>query len=207
MAEQATTTARVRTVERRCDVRSSTLLPVAVAAIAVALTPVCTSTLARRAHAFMLRLLNEYVEAAQLAPEKQPLLMTKLNQKVIQAKLEYDESGQIATPAAPKVANYEHTNYGIGWDGGFGAWRFATQFIKAGEGECKLTSGTCSTAGLGATLWTVGARWRFDRQTFIYTIGALLRNGVSAAYNNNSSQALASGADTKNFAIGISYSF
>src|SRR5437870_2091892 len=123
------------------------------------------------------------------------------------AKLQYDESGTGGTPAAPKAENYQHTNYGIGWDGGFGAWRFATQFVKAGEGECRLTSGTCSTAGLGATLWTVGARWRFDRQTFVYAIGALLRNGVSASYNNNSSQPLAPGADTKNFALGVSYSF
>jgi len=70
-----------------------------------------------------------------------------------------------------------------------------------------LTSGTCSTAGLGAKLWTVGARWRFDRQTFVYAIGATLRNGVSASYNNNSSSALLPGSDTKNFALGVSYSF
>jgi len=60
---------------------------------------------------------------------------------------------------------------------------------------------------LGAKLWTVGARWRFDRQTFVYAIGATLRNGVSASYNNNSSSALLPGSDTKNFALGVSYSF
>ena len=123
------------------------------------------------------------------------------------ARLEYDESNPTATLAAPKAATYKHNNYAIGWDGGFGAWRFATQFIRAGEGDCTLTSGTCSTAGLGATQWNVGARWRFDRQTFVYAIGSLLRNGVSASYNNNSSEPLLPGADTKNFALGISYSF
>jgi predicted porin len=122
------------------------------------------------------------------------------------ARLEYNETGQVATPAAPKVASYEHTNYGIGWDGGFGPWRFATQFIRAGEGECTLTSGSCDTAGLGAKLWTIGTRYRFDRQTFVYAIFAMLDNGVSAAYNN-SAPAITTGTDTKNFAIGVSYTF
>ena len=125
------------------------------------------------------------------------------------AKLKYNESGQVITAAAPvKAASYEHTNYGIGWDGGFGAWRFATQFLKAGEGECTVTSGSCSTAGLGATMWTVGARWRFDRQTFVYAIGALLKNGASANFNNNSTiTGIPLGSDLTNVALGISYSF
>jgi predicted porin len=123
------------------------------------------------------------------------------------SRLKYEESGQVTTVATPvKASSYEHTTYGIGWDGGFGPWRFATQFVRAGEGECTLTSGSCSTAGLGATLWTAGARYRFDRQTFVYAIGALLRNGVSAAYNN-SAPTITMGSDTSNFAIGISYSF
>jgi hypothetical protein len=69
-------------------------------------------TLARRSHAFMLRLLNEYVEAAQLPPEKQPPLMTKLNQKVIQAKLEYDVVTALMMPAFGKVS--ETNRRGVG---------------------------------------------------------------------------------------------
>jgi predicted porin len=125
------------------------------------------------------------------------------------AKLEYNESGQVITAAAPiKATHYEHTNYAIGFDGGVGPWRFATQVMKAGEGSCEVTSGSCSTAGLGATMWTVGARYRFDRQTFLYAIGAILKNGASANFNNNSTiTGIPLGSDLTNLAVGISYSF
>jgi len=125
------------------------------------------------------------------------------------ARLEYDESNPLVNATAPvKVAKYEHTNWAIGWDGGFGPWRFATQYIRAGEGSCSLTSGNCSTAGLGATMWTMGARYRFDRQTYVYAIAALLTNGQSANYQNNSTiTGLLLGSDTTNVAIGLSYSF
>jgi predicted porin len=122
------------------------------------------------------------------------------------SQLKYTESGQ--TPGAARVAEYKHTTYGIGWDGGFGPWRFATQFLSAGEGECSLTVGGCSTAGLGAKMWTVGARYRLDRQTFVYAIGAVLKNGESANFNNNSTiTGLPLGSDPKNVALGISYTF
>lgn len=124
------------------------------------------------------------------------------------AKLEYDETGQVLSAANPvRAAHYDHVNSAVGIDWGFGPWRFASQFIKAGEGSCTLTSGSCSTAGLGAKLYTLGARYRFDRQTFVYAIYAHLDNGVSSAFNNNSNIALNTGTDTDNFALGISYSF
>ena len=125
------------------------------------------------------------------------------------ARLEYKEDNPLLTAANPvKVQKYEHTNYAIGFDAGFGPWRFATQYSRAGEGSCSLTSGNCSTAGLGASMWTVGARYRLDRQTFVYAIGAYLTNGESSNYQNNSTvTGLPLGSDTKNFALGISYSF
>jgi predicted porin len=119
------------------------------------------------------------------------------------AKLKYEETGQAA---GPHVARYEHTNWGIGWDGGFGPWRFATQYLRAGEGSCSLTSGSCSTTGLAAKMWTLGARYRFDRQTFVYAIAAFLNNGESSSFNNGQ-PALNVGTDTRNVALGISYTF
>jgi predicted porin len=124
------------------------------------------------------------------------------------AKLEYDETGQLLNAANPvRAAHYEHTNMAIGIDAGFGPWRFAGQMVKAGEGSCSLTSGSCSTAGLGAKLYTLGARYRFDRQTFVYAIYAHLDNGTSSAYANGTPVGLNIGSDADQFAIGISYSF
>jgi predicted porin len=124
------------------------------------------------------------------------------------ARLTYNEFGQ--TVATPRFETYKHTNWAIGWDGGFGGpWRFATQFIRAGSGTCSLTGTApagCTTTGLQATLLTAGARYRFDRQTFVYLIAARLNNGPSALYNN-SNPTPARGGDTTNLAAGISYSF
>jgi len=125
------------------------------------------------------------------------------------AKLEYEETDPVLTAANPvRAAKYEHTNSAIGIDWGFGPWRFAGQYIIAGEGTCTLTgSAACSTAGLQAKQYTAGVRYRFDRQTFVYAIYAHLDNGVSSAYNNNSNIGLNMGTDSDNFALGISYSF
>jgi len=130
------------------------------------------------------------------------------------AKLEYEESDQVFTAAAPvKAAKYEHTNTAIGVDWGFGPWRFAGQYVVAGEGSCDLAvrpgtaAASCSTAGLGAKMYTVGARYRFDRQTFVYAIYAKLDNSVSASYNNSAPVAPNIGTDIDQFAVGVSYSF
>ncbi|HTM60613.1 MAG TPA: porin [Burkholderiales bacterium] len=125
------------------------------------------------------------------------------------AKLEYEETDPVLTAANPvRAAKYEHTNSAIGIDWGFGPWRFAGQYIIAGEGTCTLTgSAACSTAGLQAKQYTAGVRYRFDRQTFVYAIYAHLDNGVSSAYNNNSNIGLNMGTDSDNVALGVSYSF
>jgi hypothetical protein len=60
--------------------------------------------LARRSHAYMLRLLNEYVEAAELPPEKQDPVMSSLERKVKQAKVDYDIVTALVMPAMIKVS-------------------------------------------------------------------------------------------------------
>jgi hypothetical protein len=69
-------------------------------------------TLARRSHAYMLRLLNEYVAAAQLPPEKQPPVMNDLNRRVIQAKLQYDIVTALVMPAMMKVSDANRRGIG-----------------------------------------------------------------------------------------------
>ncbi|MBV9189241.1 MAG: porin [Betaproteobacteria bacterium] len=129
------------------------------------------------------------------------------------AKLEYEETNQVLTAASPvKMAKYEHTNMAIGAEFGTGPWRFAGQYVVAGEGTCSFATlagntSTCSAAGLQSKLWTLGTRYRFDRQTFVYAIYAHLDNGVSAAYNNSAPVAPNIGTDIDQFALGISYSF
>ena len=121
------------------------------------------------------------------------------------ARLHYTETGQTGTG---KFMEYKKPNWAIGYDAGIGAWRFATQYIRAGSGNCQLTGGVdCSTTGLDAWLWTLGARYRFDRQTFVYAIAAKLANGNSARMDNWAASSPNRGEDVKQAAIGISYSF
>jgi predicted porin len=121
------------------------------------------------------------------------------------ARLHYVETGQVATG---RFQEYKKPNWAIGWDGGFGPWRFATQYVHAGSGTCQLTGGVdCSVSGLDGRLITVGARYRFDRQTFVYLIGARLQNGTSAAMSNVASLSANRGEDVNAMALGVSYSF
>jgi predicted porin len=120
------------------------------------------------------------------------------------ARLEYKES---STLAGPRFQKYEKTNWAIGWDGGFGPWRFATQYVQAGEGTCTLTIGACSTTGLAAKLVTFGARYRFDRQTFVYAIAGIVKMDPSALHDNWANGTPSRGADTVQTALGISYTF
>jgi predicted porin len=121
------------------------------------------------------------------------------------AFLEYKESGQVG---AGRFAKYEKVNWAIGWDGGFGPWRVAVQYLMADKGDCERTGGVvCSTEGLEATMITAGVRYRFDRQTFVYFIAALLENDPSARMDNWANGSPNRGADPEQFAIGISYSF
>ena len=122
------------------------------------------------------------------------------------ARLKYRESGQAA---GVHFESYAHTNWAVGWDAGFGGpWRFAAQYIRGGQGNCTLTGGAaCSTDGLRGYMITAGVRYRFDRQTFVYLIGAKLNNDPSARYDNWASADPARGADILQTALGLSYSF
>jgi predicted porin len=122
------------------------------------------------------------------------------------AYLEYKESGQVG---AGRFAKYEKVNWAIGWDGQIGgAWRAAVQYLMAGEGDCERTGGVaCTTTGLESTMITAGVRYRFDRQTFIYFIGAQLMNDEAARMDNWANGSPSRGADPLQFALGISYTF
>ena len=54
---------------------------------------------------------------------------------------------------------------------------------------------------------TAGVRYRFDRQTFIYFIGAQLTNDEAARMDNWANGSPNRGADPLQFALGISYTF
>ena len=129
------------------------------------------------------------------------------NQRVVFdiAKLNYKESSALT---GTRFREYDKTNWGIGYDVGFGAWRVATQYLKTGEGDCTLSDGsTCNTDGLSASLWTIGTRYRFDRQTFLYGIVGFLKQDPSAQHDNWQNGTPPRGSNNTQAAVGISYTF
>src|SRR3989454_8746699 len=99
------------------------------------------------------------------------------------ARLKYEESGQVAAPS--KFVSYEHTNWAISFESSWGGpWRTAIEYVRGGEGTCKLTIGDCSTTGLKGALLGGGVAYDLDKQTFLYVLAAQLKNDPSAIYSN-----------------------
>src|SRR5262249_36301365 len=69
-------------------------------------------TLARYAHGHILELMNQYVEAAKLPPEDQPPVMISLEQKIKEAKAEFDFITFLVMPAMSKVSNAYRASLG-----------------------------------------------------------------------------------------------
>jgi predicted porin len=121
------------------------------------------------------------------------------------SQLKYTERGQAA---GPHFQEYKHVTWAVGVDQGFGAWRFAAQYIRGNEGSCSLTGATtCTTTGLKGWQLNAGVRFRFDRQTFIYAIASKLNNGDATRYDNWAASDPARGADIYQAAVGLSYTF
>ena len=65
----------------------------------------------------------------------------------------------------------------------------------------------CTTDGLDGSQLQFGVAYYFSRRTYVFAMGALLRNGFSAQYNNSASQTPAVGEDLDQYAVGINTSF
>jgi predicted porin len=122
------------------------------------------------------------------------------------SRLDYRERGQAS---GIHFERYKHNTLAVGWDGGFGGpLRLAAQYVRGNAGSCTLTgTSSCSTEGLTGWMLNLGARWRFDRQTFIYAIAGKLTNGPSTRYDNWAAADPARGADIYQAALGLSYTF
>src|SRR5205809_1221979 len=122
------------------------------------------------------------------------------------ARLKYEESGQVA--AGNKFVSYEHTNWAVSFESSWGGpWRTAIEYVRGGEGTCKVTIGDCSTTGLKGALIGGGVAYDLDKQTFLYVIAAQLKHDPSAIYSNWKGSKPARGADITQIALGMAYRF
>lgn len=122
------------------------------------------------------------------------------------AQLKYSESGQ--APGVAKFQEYKHVTWAIAVESKWGGpWRTAVEWVRGQEGSCKITIGSCSTDGLTGDLIGGGVAYDLDKQTFLYVLAAVLKNGDSARYDNWSASSPARGADITQAAVGMAYRF
>jgi predicted porin len=118
------------------------------------------------------------------------------------AHMEWKESG-------PATFEYKRNTWAVGWEANWGGpWRTEITYTNADKGSCSTNLlVTCPTDGLEGKQIAAGVGYAFSKRTLVYAIGAKLTNGTNAAFNNTAELDVNLGADTKQFAIGMSHSF
>ncbi len=117
---------------------------------------------------------------------------------------QYDENPYITG----RFQSYKNNAYEVAWDARWSnAWRTMLEYIHSDKGTCSRLNATCTTDGLDGYQVNAGAAYYFSRQTYLYLIGALLRNGFSARYNNEELQTPSVGEDITQYALGLNHSF
>ena len=117
---------------------------------------------------------------------------------------EYTENASVTG----HFSSYKNTAWQVAWDARWNnQWRTALEYIKSNKGTCSLVNATCNTDGLDGSQVQFGVAYYFSKKSYLFAMGALLRNGFSATYNNSASQAPAVGEDIQQYAFGMSHSF
>ena len=126
------------------------------------------------------------------------------------ARMKWEEVPGVPLTAA-RFKEYKHTNWAIGWEGRFPAgFRGSAQYVHGGQGNCEFqgpTTLTCTTTGLASYMVSLGAAYELDRQTLLFALVNLTKNGQSARYDSSSLLSPPRGSDITNYGLGISYSF
>jgi predicted porin len=92
------------------------------------------------------------------------------------SKLDYNEDAT----AAGKVTNYNNTNWQItGEYKVTPAITIGGNYGVSGAGSCTLTTGTCSTDGLGGTMVSLGGRYDFDKNYGVFALAGRSTNNSS----------------------------
>ena len=118
---------------------------------------------------------------------------------------EYEESGSIG---AGRFSSYENTAWLVNWQARWSKqWRTQVYYIKAEKGSCSLVDMECNTNGLDSSQFAAGFAYYFSPRTYLFVIGALLKNGYSARFNNSNQQEPSVGEDIRQIAVGLHTAF
>jgi predicted porin len=87
-------------------------------------------------------------------------------------------------------------------------WRTDFHVVKSQAGSCTLVNTACSTDGLNAIKYAIGASYSFSRRTYLWSAISTIKNGKSARFNNAVQiNGPSPGEDISEVALGINHSF
>ncbi|MEO7742306.1 MAG: porin [Usitatibacter sp.] len=119
-------------------------------------------------------------------------------------KKRYRENGATVTG---RVQEYKNTAYMFLYDVRLSPqWRLAFHYVKAKQGTCARVNAVCNTDGLDGSQTSLGVAYHFSRRTYLFLMGAFIKNGYSAVYNS-AAQGIAPGEDVRQIAAGIHTAF
>jgi predicted porin len=137
----------------------------------------------------------------------QAMVQYKLGRHAFEAdyiQKKYDENATVTG----RFASYRNNAYELIWDARWSnAWRTQVEYIKSEKGSCTRVNAACVTDGLDGSQINFGFAYYFSKRTYLFVMGALLKNGFSARYNNQDLQAPSVGEDIDTYAIGLMHSF
>jgi predicted porin len=119
-------------------------------------------------------------------------------------QIEYKETGGVAGT----FEKYKHNVWLVGVQQKFGNLTAALNYAKSAAGTCSLNGGVaCTATGLDGRLIAAGLGLSYSKRTMVFALAARIDNGNSAQYDNLANGTPSPGADSTQFAVGVSHSF
>lgn len=118
-------------------------------------------------------------------------------------KKDYKENANVAG----RFASYSNMAYLVAYEGRFGDWRAALQYVRSEAGKCSRVSAACVTDGLEGSKFLVGGAYYLSRRTYLFAVYDQMTNGKSGRFAANDFGAVNPGEDTKHLIAGVTHRF
>jgi len=118
---------------------------------------------------------------------------------------EYSENATVAG----RFNSYENTAFLLAMENRWSEqWRTSANYVVSKAGSCSRVRAACSTEGLDAKKFTIGAAYYLSKRTYLFTAASKIANGKSARHSNTEFGGdPAPGEDIKHMALGLSHNF
>lgn len=103
---------------------------------------------------------------------------------------------------AEGLGSYEKNAYALTLSHKIGNTSFAAEITKSEKGDCSFGGAACSTDGLGATQFSLGALHRLTKRVGLFALYSTIRNDENASFSNVEVD-VSPGADTQAFGVGV----